>query len=315
MMPTRLTKGRAAGLRGLAALALLAAMIAASAAWAAIPSDVLLQNLKPQGQVNVNDFAGILTPAEREKLEARVLELRRKTGAQFAVVIIKSMEGGQIDDFANKLFAKWGVGQKGKNNGLLLLVAMQERKARVEVGYGLEPILPDALAGRVLDEQLFPAFKQRRYAQGLTQAVNRLAGIVERNEPASPQDRRGGGMGAGGLLFLSMFVAGGFIVIGGGLGGRQFAPVLCGSIFGGLALFMAWMTSGLGFCALLLLGLVMLGVGWLGGRRGVLQTLGTGSQTPGWTWNSGGFGGGGGFSGGGGFGGGCSGGGGASGGW
>jgi uncharacterized protein len=86
------------------------------------------------------------------------MELRRKTGAQFAVVTLKSLEGGQIDDFANKLFKKWGVGEKGKNNGIMLLVAMQDRKARIEVGYGLEPILPDALAGRVLDEQLFPAF-------------------------------------------------------------------------------------------------------------------------------------------------------------
>ena len=107
-----------------------------------------------------------------------------RTGAQFALVTLQSLEGGQIDDFTNKLFAKWGVGEKGKNNGVMLLVAIKDRKARVEVGYGLEPILPDALAGRVLDEQLFPAFKQQRYVRGLSQAVNRIAEIIERGEPA-----------------------------------------------------------------------------------------------------------------------------------
>ena len=73
----------------------------------------------------------------------------------------------------------------------MLLVAIGDRKARIEVGYGLEPILPDALAGRVLAEQLYPAFKQQRYAQGLTQAVSRIAAIVERGEPAPPEARQG----------------------------------------------------------------------------------------------------------------------------
>ena len=139
MVLTRLTIGRATP-RGLAALVLIATLIAASAAWAAIPSDVLLQKLQPQG--NVNDYAGILTLAEREKLENRVVELRRKSAAQFAVVILKSMEGGQIDDFANKLFAKWGVGQKGKNNGLMLLVAMEERKGGLRSATAWNPSCP-----------------------------------------------------------------------------------------------------------------------------------------------------------------------------
>ena len=158
-----------------------------SVAWAVIPSDALLQRLQPQGAVS--DFAGLLTPADRAAIDNRLSELRQRTGAQFALVTLDSLEGGQIDDFANKLFAKWGVGEKGKNNGVMLLVAIKDRKARIEVGYGLEPILPDALAGRVLDEQLFPSFKQQHYAQGLSLAVNRIAEIIERGEPAPPQPR------------------------------------------------------------------------------------------------------------------------------
>ncbi len=189
MAPTRLANGRHGTRQVLVAAVLAAASVATSAVWAAIPSDKLLQSLQPHG--NVNDYAGVLSPAERTSLEDRVFELRRKTGAQFAVVILQSLEGGQIDDFANKLFKKWSVGEKGKDNGILLLVAIEDRKARVEVGYGIEPILPDALAGRVLDEQLFPAFKRQRYAAGLNQAVSRIAEIVARGEPAQARGKKG----------------------------------------------------------------------------------------------------------------------------
>src|SRR3954471_15955911 len=167
--------------------------LAIAAAQEDLPTDRLLRSLVPTA--DVNDFAGILKPAERDALEARCKELREKTGAQLAVVTLKSLEGGQIDDFAVKLFKKWGIGQKDKKNGILLLVAIQDRKARIEVGYGLEPILPDALAGRILNEQLFPAFKQKRYADGLTAAVNRIIEIIERNEPAPAHLRRGGKAG------------------------------------------------------------------------------------------------------------------------
>jgi len=258
-----------------------ALLMAAPATWAAIPSDVLLNKLQPQG--SVSDFAGILSRADRDILENRAEELRRKTGAQFAVVVVKSLEGGQIDDFTNKLFHKWGVGEKGKNNGLMLLVSMRDRKARVEVGYGLEPILPDALAGRVLDEQLFPAFKEGRYAQGMMQAVSRIAEIIERGEPASRQEERHATSAAdqaAWVFFLLICLAMGFAVIVLIVGAN--APKGRGTNW-------PWLGSGFGG-----------GFGSFGGGGGF----------------GGGFGGGG-FGGGGfgGFGGGSSGGGGASGGW
>src|SRR5438270_409591 len=179
--------------------------VAFTAAQEELPTDRLLRSLEPTA--DVNDFAGILKPAERDALEARCKDLREKTGAQLAVVTLKSLEGGQIDDFAVKLFKKWGIGQK---DGILLLVSIGDRKARIEVGYGLEPILPDALAGRILNEQLFPAFRQQRYAEGLTAAVNRVIEIVERNEPA-PRNQRANRGGPPDfmsiLLVLSAFVA------------------------------------------------------------------------------------------------------------
>jgi uncharacterized protein len=308
----------------LTAAAVIVVSAAASTTWAVIPSDALLQKLQPQG--NVNDYAGVLNPAERKSLEDRTVELRQKTGAQLAVVILQSLEGGQIDDFTNKLFAKWGVGQKGKNNGVMLLVAIRDRKARTEVGYGLEPILPDALAGRVLDEQLYPAFKQQQYAQGLTQAVSRIAGIIERGEPAPPEARRRemrAGDRAVPTLFLAVFVAVGFSAIGAALGSRQVFPAVWGTFFGGIPMFMAWMASGLAFSLLAVLAAVMLVVGWKMAHLVGPGNLARKNWASSWTWggsgwggnSSGGFGGGGFSGGGGGFGGGCSGGGGASGGW
>ena len=309
------------------AVVLIAMSVAASTTWAVIPSDALLQKLRPQG--NVSDYAGILSPAERKGLEDQTVELRQKTGAELAVVILPSLEGGQIDDFTNKLFAKWGVGQKGKNNGVMLLVAVQDRKARIEVGYGLEPILPDALAGRVLYDQIYPAFKQQRYAQGLTQAVSRIVGIIERGEPAPPEVRRGGmrrGDGGVPILFLAIFVAVGFGALGVALGARQAGLAVWGTGFGGIPLFIAWMASGTGFAMLAVLAVVTFLIGWkMPGNFGGTN-WGSGGTWGGSGWSGGGFSGGfgsggfggggfGGGGGGGGFGGGSSGGGGASGGW
>jgi uncharacterized protein len=309
----------------------LALLVCASAARAITPSDALLQKLQPQGAIS--DFAGLLAPADRAGIEKRLAGLRQKTTAQFALVTLKSLEGGQIDDFANKLFKKWGVGEKGKDNGVLLLVAVADRKARIEVGYGLEPILPDALGGRVLDEQLFPSFKERQYSRGLKLAVDRIAEIIERGEPAPAWARQGkappNGQGntVGALLFFSLFVVIGFGVLGAGIVGRQVFFVIWGLAFGGIPMVLAWAVTGWGFYLLLVVALLMFVVGWQAAQRIGVRGRGASRRPSGWTWggsgwSSGGFfGGGGGFgggfssSGGGGFGGGCSGGGGASGGW
>src|SRR5262245_50447906 len=188
-------------------------------AQAQLPTDRLLNSLQPTA--DVNDFASSLTPAQRDALEERCKQVREKTGAQLAVVTLKSLEGGQIDDFAVKLFARWGIGQKDKKNGVLLLVAIQDRKARIEVGYGLEPILPDALAGRILNEQLFPAFRQQRYADGLVAAVERIAAIVEKNEPTPANLRQPAGNPLVPIvIMLSIFLAAGSYFLGAALAQR-----------------------------------------------------------------------------------------------
>jgi uncharacterized protein len=296
----------------------------------AIPSDDLLKSLQATGYVN--DFAGILSPADKQALVARCDALKKKTGAELAVVTIKSLEGGSLEDFVNKLFARWGIGKKGKNNGLLLLVAMQEHQSRIEVGYGLEPIIPDVLAGRILDHQLKPQFRAGQYAAGLNDAVDALTELVEKGEPAdsalAAEQRSSNSDPFVAVLFLAIFVAVGGLIAGAGLQKKLAPAVLFGSFFSGGPMFMAWLIAGLIAPAIHLpIALVMGAVGWHLAEhqppskrsRGYSPNFGgwtwgdIGSSSGGWSggdWSSGG--GGGGF---GGFGGGSSGGGGASGGW
>jgi len=294
---------------------------------AAVPADELLKSLRPSA--DVNDYADILTGEQKKLLEARCKELRAKSGAQLAVVTVKSLDGGQIDDFANKLFSHWGIGEKGKNNGLLLIVAMEDRKARVEVGYGLEPVLPDALAGRVLNQNLFPAFKQKQYFEGLQASVNRLCEIVEKGEPASAADHLTEeplGLGEQLLMtgFLSLFVAAGSFVGGIGLRSKVFPIILFGCVFAGLPFLVGFlMAPPLAPIVHAMVGVLMGILGWMfgagdrSGRGGRSSGNWIWFDTSGGTWSSGDWSSSsGGFSSDwGGFGGGSSGGGGASGGW
>jgi uncharacterized protein len=254
-----------------------------------------------------------------------------------AVVIVRSLQGGQVDDFTVKLFQRWGVGQDQKKNGVMLLVALDDRKARIEVGYGLEPILPDALAGRILREQLFPAFKQKQYGPGLSAAVNRIAEIVERGEPAPPEAQ---GIPLDGLAcllpFLVMFSSLPALIIGRSLRDGKIGPVFFLLIFVGFPYLFAAFAGTPWWAYLVLAGFNVAAIAygyrtdWFDWRpRGNSRqsgrrlsdgwqwgdySSGGGSWGGGSSWSGGGFSGGGGGSWGG-FGGGSSGGGGASGGW
>ncbi len=110
----------------------------------AAQTDALLNGLEYEG--HVNDFAAVMG-AQTAALEALLIELEQKTGAQVAVVTLPSLDGGEPADFAVRLFERWGIGQVGQDNGLLILTAIEDRAVRIEVGYGLEPIIPDGLAG------------------------------------------------------------------------------------------------------------------------------------------------------------------------
>ena len=138
--------------------------------------DALLKSLAPRGYVS--DFAGVFATNDLVLLNGFLKQLEDQTTAEIAVVTVKTLDGGEISDFANRLFNQWGIGQKKKDNGVLLIAAIDDRKVWIEVGYGLEGAIPDARAGRVLDEQVVPEFREGRHASGLTRGAQALAGIA-----------------------------------------------------------------------------------------------------------------------------------------
>ncbi|MFN8009265.1 MAG: TPM domain-containing protein [Terriglobia bacterium] len=131
----------------------------------------------PKPDHYVSDFARVIDANSSERLESLCQELESKTGAQLAIVTIGSLNGEQVEDFAVKLFQDWGIGKKDKSEGLLLLIAVQDRKSRIEVGYGLEPVITDGISGEIL-RSLRPYFRANQYGEGLYFGASSLASRV-----------------------------------------------------------------------------------------------------------------------------------------
>jgi uncharacterized protein len=134
-----------------------------------------IKQIRPTGFVT--DLAGIIKPATKTQLEALCTELEQKTGAQMAIVTVKSLNGEEIQPYANDLFKQLGIGQKKQDNGVMLLVAPNERKYWTEVGYGLEPIINDARAGDA-GRLMVPYFRQGDYNSGIAAAAWQLAKYI-----------------------------------------------------------------------------------------------------------------------------------------
>lgn len=128
----------------------------------------------PQPKGYVTDDANLMTAQQVNRIEHRLSEYHKQTGIQIAVVTVQDMGGESVEEYANHLFHQWGIGQKGKDNGVLLLLAMQERKIRIEVGYGLESQLTDGFCGDVIREHMGPLFKQKQYGQGFHDALEAI---------------------------------------------------------------------------------------------------------------------------------------------
>ncbi|WP_375294771.1 TPM domain-containing protein [Clostridium sp. CM027] len=123
----------------------------------------------------VNDYAGVIDSKSTEYILSVGKELEAKTGAQATVVLIDSLQGEPIEAYTTGIFRSFGIGQKGKNNGLLILLSMKEKKWRVEVGTGLEGAVTDIYSSRVMNDFAVPRFKQNQYGEGLRAAYSALA--------------------------------------------------------------------------------------------------------------------------------------------
>jgi uncharacterized protein len=134
-----------------------------------------LDKLKPQGYVS--DFAHVLDDSSHARVEAYCGRVEQATGVQMAIVTIDTLDGQPIEDVSNSLYRKWGVGKKGKDEGIMLLLAIKDHRDRIEVGYGLEPILPDGFVGSVLREAR-PLLRQNAYGPALFAAAEGMGSRI-----------------------------------------------------------------------------------------------------------------------------------------
>ncbi len=126
----------------------------------------------------VVDQANIISAETRSAVEAKSADLEAKSGIQLVVATVKSLEGQEIEPYANQLFRTWGLGQKDKNNGVLLLVAPNERRVRIEVGYGLEGTLTDALSKVIITNAITPRFKEGDFSGGIARGVDDIITVL-----------------------------------------------------------------------------------------------------------------------------------------
>ena len=126
----------------------------------------------------VNDYAGILSDETKAKLAALSSEIEAKTTSQLAILTLDTTAPLDIETYAVKLFEKWGIGQKGKDNGVLILVAVKDRQVRIEVGYGLEGAIPDALAKNIIEKSMLPFFKSGNYDAGILQGAAVVSKLI-----------------------------------------------------------------------------------------------------------------------------------------
>ncbi len=123
---------------------------------------------------HVVDDAHLLTPEIKNQLEQQLAAHERATANQVIIATVPDLQGYPIEDFGYQLGRAWGVGQKGKSNGVILLIAQKDRKIRIEVGYGLEGVITDALSNQIIYNHIAPAFKQNNYAAGIIQGTNAI---------------------------------------------------------------------------------------------------------------------------------------------
>ncbi len=249
----------------------------------------------PPPQARVTDLTGTLTGAQASELEERLRQLEAQKGSQIALLIVPTTQPETVEQYAMRVAEAWKLGRKGVDDGILLLVAKEDRGARIEVGYGLEGAVSDIHAKRIIEEEIVPRFRQGDFFGGLNAAVGRLIGLVN-GEPLPEPSSTSGGSSLGGAIDEYLPMAMLFAFAGGGLLRAVFGRFFGSTLAGGLGFVAAWWLLDVVGIAVVF-GVFVFLVTLLAGS-GVLR--GGGSSGGGWSSGGGGFGGGGGGFGGGG---------------
>lgn len=219
----------------------------------------------------VMDLTGTLSGGAVNRIESQLAALEAQKGSQIAVLMVPTTQPEDIEQFGIRVADQWKLGRKGIDDGAILIVAKDDRRVRIEVGYGLEGALPDAIANRIVDETIAPHFKQGDYDGGVEAGIAQMISVVE-GEPLPQPDRRW--EHRGGLVNLLPFALVAVVIASGVLRavfGRLFGSVATGALSGGIV----WLVShflmlGLGVGILAFLFAMLLGTtrGWSAGRGG-----------------------------------------------
>ncbi|RZW16524.1 MAG: TPM domain-containing protein, partial [Desulfobulbaceae bacterium] len=218
-------------------------------------SDRLFAANIPALKSRVNDYAGMLSASTISQLDFILGELEKTDSTQIVILTIPSLAGDSLEGFSLKVAEKWGIGKQGKDNGALLVIARDDRKLRIEVGYGLEGTLTDLVAGQIIRNIITPQFRQGSFNQGVIDGTGAMIAAVKgeyQADAALKRDRANKRFDPGGLittlLFISFFVGSAFRrskLLAAGIGGV--AAPLIGFLFFGL--------TGVALIALILLGM------------------------------------------------------------
>ncbi|WP_026840325.1 TPM domain-containing protein [Citrifermentans bremense] len=218
----------------------------------------------------VNDYAAMLSPAAAQQLESELAAFERSDSTQIVVLTIPSLEGEALEEYSIKVVENWRIGQKGKDNGALLLVVKNDRKVRIESGRGLEGTLTDLISGRIIRNEITPAFKKGEYDLGVSRGAEAIMATVRGEYQAEGNDLRHGKKGASPIFTLLIFVLvasvflGGISRILGGMAGAVGIPVAALLSFGVTSLLLLGGLAVVGF----LLGLFVSFLFGSGGRGG-----------------------------------------------
>ena len=224
----------------------------------------------PQLSTRVTDLTGTLTAEQRAALESSCKALEDEKGAQIAILMLPTTQPEAIEQFGIRLAEAWRIGRKGANDGLVVIVAKDDRKMRIEVGYGLEGAIPDAVAKRIIAERMAPRFKEGDFAGGLQATVETLARIIggEPLPPTRPQPGSGNGDGSNSIALLFMAVAMSSVLRSFlGVFGSALAAVVAGWL--AWLVFASWIAAALaGVAAFVFSFMSGGGRGWYGGGGG-----------------------------------------------
>lgn len=267
----------------------------------AVPAEVAV----PPLAARVTDLTGTLRATERSALESKLAAFEERKGSQIAVLIVPTTAPETVEQYGIRVAEKWKLGRKGVDDGALLLVAQQDRTLRIEVGYGLEGALPDAVCKRIIDEIIVPRFRAGRFFEGIDAGVSQMIAAIDGEPlPPPPSRRRPGGRGPAPFdfdrvqfAFVTLAVVGVVFQFMRLVLGRLQAALLAGGIAAIVVWLLFWSLVAAAVVAILLFLFVLFGETPRAGRRGIGR-----SRYGGWSGGGygGGFGGGGGGFGGGG---------------